>query len=106
MYYTYKNEYDKEIDSLSAKKEKKASLQTIKLNDDYRYKSDEEQGEQEEQNKQDKKQFDIEENIEWMINKEDTHVNKEIFKKYFQLESPSLMYKVLRGTNDKGKKIN
>ena len=106
MYYTYKNEYDKEIDSLSAKKEKKASLQTIKLNDDYRYKSDEEQGEQEEQNKQDKKQFDIEENIEWMINKEDTHVNKEMFKKYFQLESPSLMYKVLRGTNDKGKKIN
>ena len=106
MYYTYKNEYDKEIDSLSAKKEKKASLQTIKLNDDYRYKSDEEQEEQEEQNKQDKKQFDIEENIEWMINKEDTHVNKEMFKKYFQLESPSLMYKVLRGTNDKGKKIN
>ena len=106
MYYTYKNEYDKEIDSLSAKKEKKASLQTIKLNDDYWYKSDEEQEEQEEQNKQDKKQFDIEENIEWMINKEDTHVNKEIFKKYFQLESPSLMYKVLRGTNDKEKKIN
>ena len=40
-----------------------------------------------------------------MINKEDTRVNKEIFKKYFQLESPSLMYKVLRGTNDKEKKI-
>ena len=38
-----------------------------------------------------------------MINKEDTHVSKEIFKKYFQLESPSLMYEVLRKTNDKEK---
>ena len=39
-----------------------------------------------------------------MVNKEDTHVNKEIFKKYFQLESPSLMYKVLYKTsNDKEK---
>ena len=38
-----------------------------------------------------------------MINKEDTHVNKEIFKKYFKLESPSLMYKVLRTLNDKEK---
>ena len=39
------------------------------------------------------------------MNKEDTHVNKDIFKKYFQLESPSVMYKVLRETNDKKKKI-
>ena len=55
--------------------------------------------------KQNKKPFNIEENIEWRINKEDTHVNKDIFKKYFQLESPSVMYKVLRETNDKKKKI-
>ena len=41
-----------------------------------------------------------------MINKEDTHVNKEIFKKYFKLESPSLLYKVLRTLNDKEKKSN
>ena len=39
-----------------------------------------------------------------MINKEDAHVNKEIFKKCFQLESPSLRYEVLRKTNDKEKK--
>ena len=38
-----------------------------------------------------------------MINKEDTHVNKEIFKKYFQPESLSLMYEGLRKTNDKEK---
>ena len=35
-----------------------------------------------------------------MINQEDTHVNKEIFKKYFQPESPSLIYKVLQETNN------
>ena len=35
-----------------------------------------------------------------MINQEDTHLNKEIFKKYFPPESPSLMYKVLQETNN------
>ena len=31
----------------------------------------------------------------------DTHVNKEIFKKYFKLESSNIMYEVLRKANDK-----
>ena len=35
-----------------------------------------------------------------MINKEDAHVNNELFKKHFNFETPSLMYKVLRKTND------
>ena len=38
-----------------------------------------------------------------MINKGEAHVNKEIFEKYFKLQKPSLMYKVLRRTNDKEK---
>ena len=38
-----------------------------------------------------------------MINKEDAHVNNELFKKHFKVETPSLMYKVLRKTNDKEK---
>ena len=102
MYYIYKNKYDREIDSLSAKNKKKFDCKQLKISDDYWYTSDEEQ---EEKKKQNKKPFNIEENIEWRINKEDTHVNKDIFKKYFQLESPSVMYKVLRETNDKKKKI-
>ena len=90
---------------MSAKNKKKLDYKHLKISSDYRYSSDEEQEEeQEEQEKQDKKPFDPEENIKWIINKEDAHVNKEIFKKYFQLESPSLMYKVLRGTNDEEKK--
>ena len=64
--------------------------------------------EEEEQKKKDKdkKPFDPEETIEWMINKEDAHVNNEVFKKYFRLQKPSLMYKVLRTLNDKEKNSN
>ena len=41
-----------------------------------------------------------------MINKEDGQVNEEILKKYFKIQKPSLMYKVLRRINDKEKNSN
>ena len=41
-----------------------------------------------------------------MINKEDAHVNQEIFQKYFKIQKPSLVYKVLRTLNDKEKNCN
>ena len=41
-----------------------------------------------------------------MINKEETHVNQEIFQKYFKIQKPSLMYNVLRTLNDKEKNSN
>ena len=41
-----------------------------------------------------------------MINKAEAHVNNEIFEKYFKLQKPSLMYKVLRRANDKEKIVN
>ena len=41
-----------------------------------------------------------------MINKEETHVNQEIFQKYFKIQKPSLMYNVLRTLNDKEKNNN
>ena len=62
--------------------------------------------EEEEEKKQDKKPFDPKETIEWMINKEDTHVSNELFKKHFKVETPSLMYEVLHKTNDKKKIVN
>ena len=72
--------------------------------------SEEEQEKQEEeqekkQEKQDKKTINTDEYIDWMINKEDAHVNQEIFLKYFQIQKPSLMYKVLRTMNDKEKSV-
>ena len=48
-----------------------------------------------------KKTIDTDEYFEWMINKEDEHVNQEMFQKYFKIQKPSLMYKVLRTINDK-----
>ena len=48
----------------------------------------------------------MDEYIEWMINKEDAHVNDELFQKYFKLQKPSLMYKILRTLNDKEKNSN
>ena len=85
----------------------------LKISGDSRYSSDEEQEEeqeeqeeQKEQKEQDKKPFDPEKVIEWVINKEGTHVNQEIFQKYFKIQSPSLMYKVLRTINDKERNSN
>ena len=36
-----------------------------------------------------------------MVNKEDEHINQEIFQKYFKIQKPSLKYKVLRKIYDK-----
>ena len=41
-----------------------------------------------------------------MIDKEDGHVNQEIFRKYFKIQKPSHMYKVLGTINDKEKNSN
>ena len=73
--------------------------------------SEEEQEKQEEeqekkQGKQDKKTINTDEYIDWMINKEDAHINQEIFLKYFIIQKPSFMYKVLRTMNDKEKNSN
>ena len=41
-----------------------------------------------------------------MINKEDARVNDEVFQKYFKIQKPSLVYKVLRTINDKENNSN
>ena len=57
----------------------------------------------EEHKKKDKKPFDPDEVIEWMINREETPINNELFKNHFKIQKPILMYKVLYETNDKEK---
>ena len=99
----------KKIDSLSAKNKKKLDYKQLKISGAYKYPSDEEQGEQkeqEEQEKQDKKKLNTDEYINWMIDQEDKQVNQEIFQKYFKIQKPSLMYKVLRTMDDKEKNSN
>ena len=67
-------------------------------------KKEEEQEKQEE--KQNKKTIDADKYIERMTDREDAHVNQEIFLKHFKIQKPSLMYKVLRTTNDKERDSN
>ena len=54
--------------------------------------------------KQNRKPYDLDEAIEWLINKEEARINNEVFKKHFKVQKPSVMYKVLYETNDKEKK--
>ena len=105
LYNIYKSKYNKKIDSLSAKNKKKLDYKHLKISSDHRYSSHEEQ-EEEQEEKQDEKTFDPEENIKWVFDKEYAHVNEELFQKYFKLQKPSLMYKVLRTLNDKEKNSN
>ena len=67
---------------------------------------EEDEEEQEEQEKQDKKPFNTEENIEWLINKEDGHVNQEMFQGNFKIQKLSLIYKVLPTIKDREKNSN
>ena len=55
----------------------------------------------EEEKEQDKKPFDPNEVIKWMINREKAPINNELFKKHFNFQEPIIMYKVLYETNDK-----
>ena len=53
--------------------------------------------------KQDRKPFDPDEVIEWMIKKEKAPINNELFEKHFKVQKLIVMYKVLYETNGKEK---
>ena len=84
---------------LSAKNKIKLDYKKLRLSDEYLYSSEEEQ------EKQDKKPFDLDDLIELIINREKLPINNELLKKHFQLENPILMHKVLCETKDKEKKV-
>ena len=71
-----------------------------------RLKKNKKKNKKKKEEKQDKKTINTDEYIDWMIDKEDAHVNQELFQKYFKIQKPSLMYKVLRLINDKEKNSN
>ena len=114
FYDIYKSKYNKKIDRLSAKNKKKLDYKQLSLSDNYLYSSEEEQEKeqekqeekqekQEKQNNQDKKPFDPDEVIEWIINREKPPINNELFKKRFKVQEPIVMYKVLYKANNKEK---
>ena len=99
---------------MRAKNKKKLDYKQLRLSDNYLYSSEEEKEEeqekleekQEDKKKQDKKPFNLDEVIEWMINKERAPINNELFKKHFKVQKPIIMDNVLYGTNDKKKIVN
>ena len=80
----------------------------MRLTDDYQYVSEEEQQQQTSKNL-DKKELpkkptkdDLSEFNEW-VNKKETGINRELFKKNFNFQRPSEMLKTVYNTNDRKK---
>ena len=60
--------------------------------------------EPEKKKKKDRKPFDPDEVIEWMIKKEKAPINNQLFEKHFKVQKLIVMYKVLYETIRKEKK--
>ena len=94
MYYTYKNKYNEEINSLDTENKKKLDYKKLRLTDDYKYSSDEEQ------EKPTKTDFD---ELNEQITEEETEINEELFKKYFAVKKRTNILEKLNNSNDKEK---
>ena len=112
LYDIYKSKQNKKIYSLNAKNKKSLDYIKLRFSDNYLYSSEEKQKEEqeekqeeEEQKKQDEKTIDVNEFNE-QINKKETDINKELFKKHFNFQGPRNMYKLLIQQKTKQKTIN
>ena len=77
MYHSYKDKYNREINSLDTENRKRLDYKKLKIVDYYRYSSEEEQ----------EKQpiiTDVKALNNW-INNEETDINKELFTKHFKI---------------------
>ena len=97
---------------MNAKNKKSLDYIKLRFSDNYLYSSEEKQKEEqeekqeeEEQKKQDEKTIDVNEFNE-QINKKETDINKELFKKHFNFQGPRNMYKLLIQQKTKQKTIN
>ena len=109
LYYIYKDKYNEEEDGLNTKDKKLLYYKKLRLTEDYQHESEEEEKEQRISKKPDEKEApknpakdDVSKFNEW-VNKKETGINYELFKKYFKFQRPSDMLKDLYITNDKYK---
>ena len=109
LYYIYKDKYNEEEDGLNTKDKKLLYYKKLRLTEDYQHESEEEEKEQRISKKPDEKEplknpakDDVSKFNEW-VNKKETGINYELFKKYFKFQRPSDMLKDLYITNDKYK---
>ena len=72
LYDIYRNKYSKKINSLNTKNRMKLEYKKLRLSDEYQYLSEEEQEEE--------TITDVNEKI----NKQETGINRELFKKHFK----------------------
>ena len=93
----------KKINSLITKNRIKLDYKKLRLSDDYLYSSEEEKQKEEQEEKQKETITDANKFNEW-VNKQETNINTELFKKYFKIQKLSDMLKYLYQTNDKEKK--
>ena len=93
MYYIYKDKYNKEINSLDTKNKEKLDYKKLRLSD-YQYLSEEEQEEKQKPTKDDAIA------LSKQIIDEETDINEELFKKYFNFQRPSDMLTYINKTND------
>ena len=108
LYYIYKNKYNEQEYGLNLRYRKNFNYKTLRLTDDYQYESEEER-EQQTSKKPDKKELrkkptkdDLIKFNEW-VNKKETAIDHELFKRHFNFQRPSDMLKSLCSTNDKEK---
>ena len=99
LYYIYINKYNKKINSLSTKNRIKLDYKKLRLADIYDYLSDEEQEEEQKEIITDANEFNE------RVNKQETDINTELFKKHFKIQRPSDMLKYLYQTKDRKKNI-
>ena len=110
LYYIYKNKYNKKINSLDTKNKTKLHYKKLRLTDDYQYLSEEETQKEEQKEEQEEEQEEKQKETitdankfnKW-VNKQETEINTELFKKYFKIQRPSDMLKYLYQTNDRKK---
>ena len=110
LYYIYKDKYnEEEKDGLYTKNKKLFYYEKLRLTDDYQYESEEEEEKEEKEQQTSKKEplkrpakDGVSTFNEW-VNKKETGINYELFKKYFKFQRPSDMLKDLYITNDKYK---
>ena len=102
MCYTNKNKYNKKINSLDTKNREKLDYKKLRLGDDYQYPSEEEQEKKQEEKQEEETISDVNKFYE-RVNKPETGINTELFKKHFKIQRPSDMLKYHYQTNDRKK---
>ena len=100
LYYIYKDKYNEEEYGLNLRDRKNFNYKKLRLTDYYQYESEEER-EQETSKNPDKKELpkkttkdDLRKFNEW-VNKKETSIDRELFKRHFNFQSPSDMLSLM-----------